>query len=137
MLKPPGPTLHKTTRPEMTSLFGEAKLALEEMPKAISPFGGLASLIPVLGQIGYARQVRQHLPSAVRRTATTSNAIPLAHSLNRSESPLALWRDYSGRARVEQRNEELKHDLAADGFCRNPALPRSRCSWRRCSPSTC
>jgi len=39
---------------------------------------------------------------------------------NRSEGALALWRDYNGRACVEQRIEELKHDLAADGFCRQP-----------------
>jgi hypothetical protein len=39
---------------------------------------------------------------------------------NRSESSLALWRDYNGRAGVEQRIEELKHDLAADGFCLQP-----------------
>ena len=39
---------------------------------------------------------------------------------NRSESPLELWRDYNGRACVEQRMEELKHDLAADGFCLQP-----------------
>jgi hypothetical protein len=39
---------------------------------------------------------------------------------NRSEGPRALWRDYNGRAGVEQRIEELKHDLAADGFCLHP-----------------
>ena len=36
---------------------------------------------------------------------------------NRSESVLALWRDYNGRATVEQRIEELKNDLGADDFC--------------------
>jgi hypothetical protein len=64
MLKQPDPTLHKTTRTEITSLFGEAKLVLDETPKAISPFGGLASFISFLGQIGFARQVQQHLPFA-------------------------------------------------------------------------
>ena len=54
MLKPPGPTLHKTTRTEITSLFGAAKLILDETPKAISPFGGLASFISFLGSIGFA-----------------------------------------------------------------------------------
>src|SRR5579872_5051326 len=39
---------------------------------------------------------------------------------NRSEGALELWRDYNGRACVEQRIEELKHDLAADGFCLHP-----------------
>ena len=36
---------------------------------------------------------------------------------NRTESPVELWRDYNGRATVEQRIEELKNNLAADGFC--------------------
>jgi hypothetical protein len=40
MLKQPDPTLHKTTPVEITSLFGDAKLMLDETPKAISPFGG-------------------------------------------------------------------------------------------------
>lgn len=78
MLKPPDPTLHKTTRLEINSLFGEAKLVLDETPKAISPFGGLASFISFLGQIGFARQVQQHLPFA---EPTSNNAIPLAHAL--------------------------------------------------------
>ena len=39
---------------------------------------------------------------------------------NRSEDALTLWRDYNGRACVEQRIEELQHDLAADGFCLQP-----------------
>ena len=78
MLKQPEPTLHKTTRTEITSLFGDAKLVLDETPKAISPFGGLASFISFLGQIGFAREVQQHLPFA---EPTSNNAIPLAHSL--------------------------------------------------------
>jgi hypothetical protein len=36
---------------------------------------------------------------------------------NRTEDPLTLWRDYNLRATVEQRIEELKNDLHADGFC--------------------
>ncbi|MBE7498436.1 MAG: transposase [Verrucomicrobiaceae bacterium] len=36
---------------------------------------------------------------------------------NRDEDAVALWRDYNQRACVEQRIEELKNDLAADGFC--------------------
>ena len=39
---------------------------------------------------------------------------------NRSEGVLELWRDYNQRACIEQRIEELKHDLAADGFCLQP-----------------
>ena len=36
---------------------------------------------------------------------------------NRHEDALVLWRDYNGRATIEQRIEELKAELAADGFC--------------------
>jgi hypothetical protein len=36
---------------------------------------------------------------------------------NRTDEPLVLWRDYNGRATIEQRIEELKNDLAADDFC--------------------
>ena len=36
---------------------------------------------------------------------------------NRSDEPLVLWRDYNGRATIEQRIEELKAEMAADGFC--------------------
>ena len=36
---------------------------------------------------------------------------------NRHEDAVTLWRDYNKRATVEQRIEELKADLAADGFC--------------------
>jgi hypothetical protein len=32
MLKQPDPTLHKTTRPEITSLFGDTKLIFEVDP---------------------------------------------------------------------------------------------------------
>jgi hypothetical protein len=78
MLKPPAPALHKTTRTEITPLFGDAKLVLDETPKAISPFGGLASFISFLSQIGFARQVQAHLPFA---EPASNNAIPLAHSL--------------------------------------------------------
>ena len=78
MLKQSDPTPHKTTRTEFTSLFGEAKLVLDETPKAISPFGGLASFISFLGTLGWAGQVQRHLPFA---EPTSHNAIPLAHAL--------------------------------------------------------
>jgi len=62
MLKQPSPAPHKTTRTEITSLFGQSKLVLDETAKAISPFGGLASFIAFLGQIGLPEQVQRHLP---------------------------------------------------------------------------
>jgi len=78
MLKQPDPTPHKTTRTEITSLFGDAKLVLDETPKAVSPFGGLASFVSFLGSIGFAQVVQRHLPFTA---PTSNNAIPLAHSL--------------------------------------------------------
>ena len=36
---------------------------------------------------------------------------------NRTESAAELWREYDGRAQIEQRLRELKDDLHADGFC--------------------
>jgi hypothetical protein len=36
---------------------------------------------------------------------------------SRAEAPLTIWRDYNGRATLEQRLDELKNDLGADGFC--------------------
>ena len=36
---------------------------------------------------------------------------------NRSEATETLWRDYNQRATIEQRIEELKNDMHADGFC--------------------
>ena len=79
MLKTTASALHKTTRPAITPLFGSAKLVLDETPKAISPFGGLASFICFLGQIGFAAQVQKHLPFA---EPASNNAIPLAHCLS-------------------------------------------------------
>lgn len=78
MLLKPDPAPHKTTRTEITSLFGDAKLVLEETPKAISPFGGLASFISFLGQIGFAPEVQRQMPFL---EPTSNNAIPLAHCL--------------------------------------------------------
>jgi hypothetical protein len=78
MLKQPDPPMHKTTRTEITSLFGHGKVVLDETPKAISPFGGLASFISFLGQIDFAGQVQGHLPF---REPASNNAIPLAHAL--------------------------------------------------------
>ena len=36
---------------------------------------------------------------------------------NRTDDPLDLWRDYNQRAVIEQRIEEIKAELHADGFC--------------------
>ena len=78
MLHNPASDLHKTTRVEISALFGQAKLLLDETPKAITPFGGFASFLTFLGQIGYGQQVQRCLPFAA---STSNNAIPLAHTL--------------------------------------------------------
>jgi len=36
---------------------------------------------------------------------------------NQTAAPLEVWREYNGRATMEQRIEELKNDLSADSFC--------------------
>jgi hypothetical protein len=61
----------------VTPLFSKAKVKLAQTPRAVTPFGGLASFISFLEQIGYARQVQTHLPWQL----TSPNAIPLAHTL--------------------------------------------------------
>ena len=78
MVKQPGLTPHKTTRTEIISLFGESKLVLDETPKAVSPFGGLASFISFLGSIGFAPAGQRRLPFP---EPTSHNALPLAHCL--------------------------------------------------------
>lgn len=61
----------------VTPLFGKAKIKLAQTPRAVTPFGGLASFIAFLDQIGYAQQLQTHLPWQL----TSPNAIPLAHTL--------------------------------------------------------
>jgi len=39
---------------------------------------------------------------------------------NRTDEPMTIWRTYNGRACVEQRIEELKAELAIQGFCLHP-----------------
>jgi len=47
---------------ETTALWGEKKVVLRETPRAVTPFGGLSVFIEFLQKIGYAKQVREHLP---------------------------------------------------------------------------
>ena len=68
---------HQTTPTHFSSLFGGAKLVLEETPKAITPFGGLASFIAFLGQSGYVEQLELALPFPA---PTSNNAIALTHT---------------------------------------------------------
>src|ERR1022692_4023325 len=68
---------HQTTLTQISPLFGGAKLVLEETPKAITPFGGLASFIAFLGQIGYVEQLAAALPFPA---PTSNNAIDPTHT---------------------------------------------------------
>ncbi len=78
MQNKPASDSHKTTPIEISALFGRAKLKVDETPKVITPFGGLASFITFLDQIDYAQMVQRYLPFAA---PTSPNAIPLAHTL--------------------------------------------------------
>lgn len=61
----------------LAPLFGKAKVKIRQTPRAVTPFGGLASFIGFLEQIGYAREVEAHLPWELH----SPNGIPLAHTL--------------------------------------------------------
>lgn len=61
----------------VTPLFHKVKVRLCQTTRAVTPFGGLASFIAFLDQIGYAQQVQAHLPWQL----SSPNAIPLAHTL--------------------------------------------------------
>jgi hypothetical protein len=67
----------QTTPTQFSALFGGAKLVLDETPKAITPFGGLASFIAFLDRIGYVEELAGALPFPA---STSNNAIPLAHT---------------------------------------------------------
>jgi len=79
MLNNPTADPHQTTPTKITALFGGAKLVLDETPKAITPFGGLASFLAFLGRIGYVEQLEAALPFPA---PTSNNAIPLAHTFS-------------------------------------------------------
>jgi hypothetical protein len=61
----------------LTPLFGSSKVKLTSTPRAVTPFGGLASFLAFLGQIGYPQKIQAHLPWQL----TSPNAIPLEHTL--------------------------------------------------------
>ena len=62
-------------------------------------------------------RVRDEKPSAGRRLLDVPGHTFRVLVTNRAEDSLTLWRDYNGRACIEQRIEELKNDLHADEFC--------------------
>jgi len=62
-------------------------------------------------------RVREHKEAVGRKLIDVPGYTFRIWVTNRADDPLVLWRDYNGRATVEQRIEELKNDLAADDFC--------------------
>jgi hypothetical protein len=65
-------------------------------------------------------QMRENKAAVGRRLIEVPGYTFRTWVTSRTESALELWRDYNQRACIEQRIEELKHDLAADGFCLQP-----------------
>ena len=112
MLKQPGPTLHQTTRTEITPRFGPAKLVLDETPKAITPFGGRASCISFLGQSGFAGEVQRRLPFAA---PTSNNAIPLAQALTAFLLSVVVGAPLRPLSMAARRSRPA-HDVGAGAF---------------------
>ena len=79
MQNDPTADFHQTAPAKIRRLFGGAKPVLDETPKAITPFGGLARCLEFLGQIGYVDQAQAALPFA---PSTSNNAIPLSHTFS-------------------------------------------------------
>lgn len=65
-------------------------------------------------------RVRESKESVGRKLLEVPGYRFLIFVTNRTQEPLTLWRDYNGRATVEQRIEEIQSDLAAHGFCMQP-----------------
>jgi Transposase DDE domain group 1 len=68
---------HKIAPASFTPLFGGPAVLLAETPKAVTPFGGLASFVAFLQQIGFGARVAQAMPFPV---PSSPNAIALAHT---------------------------------------------------------
>jgi len=62
-------------------------------------------------------RIREDKAAVGRRLIDVPGYTFRAFVTNRTEAPVELWREYNGRATIEQRIEELKNDVAADGFC--------------------
>ena len=62
-------------------------------------------------------RVREGRPAVGRRLIEVPGYTYRIFVTNRTESAEVIWRDYNGRACIEQRIEELKNDLSAGGFC--------------------
>jgi len=58
-------------------LDGKANIKLKQTPRAVTPFGGLVSLIPFLQKSGYVEQVECHMPWQL----SSPNAIVLPQTL--------------------------------------------------------
>jgi len=62
-------------------------------------------------------QMQERKPSLGRKLFEVPGYTFRVFVTNLADPPEEIWRDYNQRARMEQRIEELKSDLAADDFC--------------------
>ena len=111
MLKQPAPTLHKTTRTEITSLFGDAKLVLDETPKAISPFG-LKGTLAFYPNTSWAFDPRQPRPTE-SKPAEAPGGAKLKVTL-RPDGPLRL----DGEMQVFDSGDRLAWQGVEAALCR-------------------
>jgi hypothetical protein len=62
-------------------------------------------------------QMQERKPSVGRKLFEVLGYTFRVFVANLADPPKEIWRDYNQRARVTQRIEPLKSDLAADDFC--------------------
>ena len=87
---------------QFTALWGEKKVVLRQILRAVTPFGGLSVFIEFLGKIGFAKQVSEHLPVNLK----SPNAIDAAQTLT------AFMMSVVGGARRFPRSTLLRADRA-------------------------
>jgi len=85
---------------------------------AVSEFGARLMGWPVERRFVVLRErLREDKEAVGRKLLDVPGYVFRVWVTNRNQEALELWHDYNGRATIEQRIEELKNDLAADGFC--------------------
>jgi hypothetical protein len=99
----------------VTQLSIKTQSNFAKTPRAVTPFGGLASFVGFLNHIGYAQKVQSHL----RWQLTSPNAIPLAHTLtaNRRRGPGARRFAHTELARADRPcTRRLRLELLGQGL---------------------
>jgi DDE family transposase len=67
--------------------------------------------------IAVRERVRESRPSGGRKLIDVPGYTFRVFVTSQTQAAEEVWRDYNRRADVENRIDELKHDLGADGFC--------------------